>query len=779
MPPPPPRTPDDDRPGDTAAARTEPEPQAPTGMDTVAARIGPDEAVASAAATAEATTDTVAAVSGPASGPTSGRGRTRPSTRRLGGGLVELPPVEPLEPVAAVLSNPVVAEGKRFCWRCGAPVGRTTPAGPGSTAGTCARCEAPYDFRPVLHAGDLVAGQYEVVGCLAHGGLGWVYLAVDHNVSDRWVVLKGLLNDGDAEAHAVAVAERQFLAEVSHPSIVRIYNFVEHSTRREHTGYIVMEYVGGRSLKDILRARKPERLPVVEAIAYVLEILPALEYLHSLGLAYNDLKPDNIMVTEDQVKLIDMGAVAGLESYGHLYGTPGFQAPELAKTGPTAASDIYTVGRTLAALTLALPTEHGRYLDGIPTPDDDPVLERYPFLHRLLLRATDPNPALRFPTAQAMHHQLAGALRAALAVDTGAEHPRTSRLFGPQRASFGTDALLAQADGLADGVHRDCTLDPRRVAAALPVALIDSEDPCAPLLGGTLHGEPRQALDGLRRIRARVQDDRAAAPESFDLEAALIAARAHLDLGEPDQARKHLSGIADAHPIHDWRPVWYAGVAALLDGDYQEAFNRFDTVHSMIPAELTPMLALAATAELVVQEWDSPDPAAWSSCAAAYYATVWRTDRGMVSAGFGLARLRTAAGDHRAAVAALDDVPTASRHYHAAQLTGCLLLIARPTADLTRVDLHHAARRVQDVSVDENRAALLRTSVLGVALEWLRAHPGADAPDAEFLGRAFTEQDLREGVESGLRAMARTAPTRAHRYHLVDLANRLRPRSRW
>jgi serine/threonine-protein kinase PknG len=75
-------------------------------------------------------------------------------------------------------------------------------------------------------------GQYEVLGCLAHGGLGWIYLAKDRNVSDRWVVLKGLLDTGDADAMAAAVAERQFLAEVEHPNIVRIYNFVQHADRR-------------------------------------------------------------------------------------------------------------------------------------------------------------------------------------------------------------------------------------------------------------------------------------------------------------------------------------------------------------------------------------------------------------------------------------------------------------------------------------------------------------------------------------------------------------------
>ena len=76
----------------------------------------------------------------------------------------------------------------------------------------------------------------------------------------------------------------------------------------------------------------------------MLEILPALGYLHSIGLCYNDLKPENIMVTEEQLKLIDLGAVSPINSFGYLYGTPGYQAPEIVRTGPTVATDIYTVG---------------------------------------------------------------------------------------------------------------------------------------------------------------------------------------------------------------------------------------------------------------------------------------------------------------------------------------------------------------------------------------------------------------------------------------------------
>ena len=176
--------------------------------------------------------------------------RTMSPNRRLGGGLVEIPRVPEIDPLAALMVNPVVAESKRFCWNCGRAVGRSADGHPGESEGFCPHCGREFTFLPQLSPGDMVADQYQIKGCVAHGGLGWVYLAVDHNVNERPVVLKGLVHSGDAEAQAIAMAERQFLAEVVHPSIVKIFNFVEHpDSRGEPVGYIVMEYVGGKSIK--------------------------------------------------------------------------------------------------------------------------------------------------------------------------------------------------------------------------------------------------------------------------------------------------------------------------------------------------------------------------------------------------------------------------------------------------------------------------------------------------------------------------------------------------
>ncbi|MBF6224109.1 protein kinase [Nocardia abscessus] len=712
--------------------------------------------------------------------PGSGRSaRSRPSVRRLGGGLVSMPKVSPLDPRTAVMQNPEVPEHKRFCWKCQQPVGRTTDARPGAVEGECGRCASPFNFRPSLQPGEMVADQYEVQGCLAHGGLGWIYLAVDRNVSDRWVVLKGLQNPLDFEAHVVALAERQFLSEVAYPGIVKIHNFVKHRSGRDVAdGYIVMEYVGGRSLKKMLDLRAPDRIPVSEAIAFMMEILPALDYLHSFGLAYNDLKPDNIMVSEDEVKLIDLGAVAAMESYGSIYGTPGFQAPEITETGPTVASDIYTVGRTLAALVLDMPKNaNGHQLPGIPSPEDEPLLREYPALHRLLRRATDPDPRRRFPTAYGMYGQLAGVLRMVLAYDTGKEHPQSSLEFGAMRGDFGIETLIGQTDGMTDGRHRLPALDAPSVVAALPVPLIDSEDPSADLLSTLLHGDPRHALDALRRTADRIVSGTIPEPETFELEGTLTAVRAHLDLGEVVPACDRL---ADLRPDYgtDWRLEWYSAVAALLDGQYERAYEYFDLVHSMLPGEIAPALALAATAELTLQHLGDAAGDHWNRLAEEYYRTVWRTNHGVVSAAFGLARRLAADGGLLEAVEVLDQVPEASRYQSVARMTGCLLLVSQPIPETTEADLLEAAARL-DAAPDEPRALQLQVIVVGAALEWVRAGGQAAEPEATLLGFPFTTMGLQRGLESSLRALARIAPHRLHRYRLVDLANYVRPKSRW
>ena len=102
-------------------------------------------------------------------------------------------------------------------------------------------------------------------------------------------------------------------------------------------------------------------MPVEHALAYAIEVLPALGYLHDRGLVYCDFKPDNVIQTEEQLKLIDMGGVRRIDSDEPIYGTVGYQAPEIETDGPSVSSDLYTVGRALAVLTFEFKGFQGRF----------------------------------------------------------------------------------------------------------------------------------------------------------------------------------------------------------------------------------------------------------------------------------------------------------------------------------------------------------------------------------------------------------------------------------
>ncbi|MFJ6314806.1 tetratricopeptide repeat protein [Streptomyces californicus] len=429
----------------------------------------------------------------------SGSSSTASARGRLGAGLVQVPDVPRHDPRTAVMERPEVPERKRFCSRsdCGAPVGRARGERPGRTEGFCTKCGHPYSFVPKLNSGDIVHGQYEVVGCLAHGGLGWVYLAVDRAVSDRWVVLKGLLDTGDQDAMAAAISERRFLAEIEHANIVRIYNFVEHLDQRTGSldGYIVMEYVGGKSLKEIANERrtpagKRDPLPVDQACAYGIEALEALGHLHGRNLLYCDFKVDNAIQSEDQLKLIDMGAVRRMDDdESAIYGTVGYQAPEVAELGPSVASDLYTVARTLAILTFDFQGYTNVYVDALPDPDTIEVFRTYESFYRLLVRATDPDPERRFASAAEMAEQLTGVLREVVALRSGRPRPALSTLFGAEPRVVDTELFAPQTGDVSSLGGRDTGVSRglpgrrrggRRTASGTAGHLADPARPVAP-----------------------------------------------------------------------------------------------------------------------------------------------------------------------------------------------------------------------------------------------------------------------------------------------------------
>ncbi|WP_264926055.1 serine/threonine-protein kinase [Streptomyces sp. A012304] len=713
---------------------------------------------------------------------------------RLGVGLVSVPQVPRPDPRAMVLENPEVPERKRYCSRsdCGAPVGRSRGEQPGRTEGFCTKCGHPYSFVPKLKAGDVVHGQYEVVGCLAHGGLGWIYLAVDRAVSDRWVVLKGLLDTGDQDAMAAAISERRFLAEIEHANIVRIYNFVEHLDQRTGSldGYIVMEYVGGKSLKEIANARrtpqgKRDPLPVEQACAYGIEALEALGHLHSRNLLYCDFKVDNAIQTEDQLKLIDMGAVRRLDDdESAIYGTVGYQAPEVAEVGPSVASDLYTVGRTLAVLTFDFQGYTTVYADSLPDPDSIEVFRQYESFYRLLVRATDPDPARRFASAQEMAEQLTGVLREVVSVQTGRPRPSLSTLFGPEVKVTDTE-LFPKLDGevsrlgaravtgraAAAGAGAPPALpgglvkpvDASAAALALPVPHVDPADPNAGFLAGLLASAPAELITALT-----------AAP-SPSVETRLRQVRARLENGDSTAALTSLSALEDERP-DDWRVVWYRGLACLVTGDHEGSALAFDAIYDAFPGEPTPKLALGLCAE-VLGQLDN---------AAEYYRLVWSTDPSYVSAAFGLARVQLAAGDRGSAVRTLESVPESSIHYTAARVAAVRARLRQRTAAAADVpfleDLTAAAAQVEALEaygLDPTRREQLSAEVLGSALDWILSGGGRAGPDGRrvLLGSDLDERGLRFGLERSYRTLARLATGGEERIDLVERANRYRPRT--
>ncbi|GAA4263605.1 serine/threonine-protein kinase [Dactylosporangium darangshiense] len=669
----------------------------------------------------------------PSGAVTSGRTRGRGG---LGADLVALAPVPLRDPATAVLADPQVPESQRYCSQCGGPVGR------GRAEGFCPRDGTPYSFVPRLRAGDLVERRYEILGAMALGGLGWIYLARDRKISeagaDRWVVLKGLIDTGDPDAAAAAVAERRFLVTVDHPNIVKIYDFA----RVEAAGYIVMEYVGGRSLKEMALADgRRVVLPLPQVLAYGLEVLPALGYLHERGLLYCDFKPDNVIHAEEQLKLIDLGAVRAIgDDVSALYGTPGYQAPELATVGASIGSDLYTVGRTLAVLSFAFEGFTSTYADRLPDPADVPLLAREESYHRLLRRATHLEPYRRFATAADMAEQLLGVLREVLAAADGAPRPAGSARFTGERAPFGTG--INPPGGAV-------------VAAALPVPLADLADPAAGFLAALTTADPGAAVAALQ-----------AAPVS-SVEVRLQLVRALLAAGDPAAAIRQLQATTLADD--DWRHDWHAGLVALFQGRSSEARTHFDAVYDALPGEPAARLALAAACEL----------AGDAAAAGRRYERVWRTDHAFVSAAFGLARARLAAGDRNGAVRALDEVPATVGMYGAAQVAAVHAVLDTATGPLSPTELVEASARLERMQLDARRQALLAVETLSAALHWLAATSPPTQASGRVLGHGLTERELRTGLERSYRALAVLEPQRTARHALIDRANAVRPWSLW
>ena len=191
-------------------------------------------------------------------------------------------------------------------------------------------------------------GRYRVLGRLGVGGMATVYLAEDSSLG-RKVALKVMAErySEDGEFVERFRREAQAAARLNHPNIIAVYDRGEADGRP----YIAMEYLQGRTLKQVIQAEGP--LPPERAIAIAMQVLAGLRYAHEHGVVHRDVKPHNVLVGDDgRIKVTDFGiAHAGdpqMTEVGSIVGTAQYLSPEQARgRGVGPQTDIYSLGVVL------------------------------------------------------------------------------------------------------------------------------------------------------------------------------------------------------------------------------------------------------------------------------------------------------------------------------------------------------------------------------------------------------------------------------------------------
>lgn len=261
---------------------------------------------------------------------------------------------------------------------------------------------------------DVIAGRYQISTRIASGGMGEVFRAWDSNLR-RTVALKVLPLDRSSKAEVVERfrAEAQSAARLSHPNVVQVHDWGETETAH----FMVMEYVRGRNLRQILGLRG--RVSARQACEIMIGVLDALEAAHDRGLVHRDVKPENILVTIDGgVKVADFGIARAVEDVtltAGLYGTVAYVSPEQARGAQIdRRADLYSAGCVFyELLTGSRPFEGdaasvlNQHLNGRVPPPSQEVPEVPNQLDQIVLHATEPEPGRRYGSAAEMKTELA------------------------------------------------------------------------------------------------------------------------------------------------------------------------------------------------------------------------------------------------------------------------------------------------------------------------------------------------------------------------------------
>jgi eukaryotic-like serine/threonine-protein kinase len=294
--------------------------------------------------------------------------------------------------------------------------------------------------------GTVIAGRYVIQRVIARGGMATVYLAED-NLLNRPVAVKVLSGDVDQGDQDAFLQEARAVAKLSHPNIVDVYDAgVEGSLR-----YIVMQYVPGDTLRDIIRREAP--LDPRRAAELTVKLADALNYGHTRGIVHCDMKPGNVLLGDHgEPKIVDFGIAQSLTQTVNLSdtvaGTVGYISPEQVEgRSIDGRTDVYSLAAVLYEMLSGAPPFAGEDLQTVVTQrlvkTPLPLRERNPFvpeeIEEIVMRGLARDPATRYPTAKAFSDALRGYLAGQTDVRTRrAARPAegaTERIAVPQRST--------------------------------------------------------------------------------------------------------------------------------------------------------------------------------------------------------------------------------------------------------------------------------------------------------------------------------------------------------
>ncbi len=271
--------------------------------------------------------------------------------------------------------------------------------------------------------GRLLDGRYEITQRLARGGMATVYRAVDTRLT-RTVAVKVMhVGLGDETEFARKFdREARAAAKLSHPNVVSVFDQGQDREGPNSRPYIVMEYVEGQTLRDVLNREAP--MPPKRALEIMEPVLAALAIAHNAGLVHRDVKPENVLISDrGQIKVADFGLAKAVSSQsntatqGLVIGTVSYLPPELVMSGHAdARSDVYSAGIVLFELLTGrkphtgdtpIQIAYAHVHRDVPPPSTGPRAGRIPpYVDALVTRATARNANLRQPDAKVFLSQV-------------------------------------------------------------------------------------------------------------------------------------------------------------------------------------------------------------------------------------------------------------------------------------------------------------------------------------------------------------------------------------